>query len=455
MSHDYPAIIAPLRVSDSHPRYFTAGDGRAVLLTGSHTWNNLIDMGPRGQVVPFDWQAYLAFLQSHGHNFIRLWAADSLATWNPVDEVLDFPWERTGPGTALDGKPKFDLTRYDQRYFTRLRERVQSAHEAGIYVGVMLFDSWSNSLETETPVDWHVFAGPNNINGIDILPTQSGGGHAAWCALADPAALELQEAYVRRVVDTVNEFDNVLFEISNEAGPESHAWQEHLTLYIKSLEGTLPRQHPIGQTGGMGVSNRLLHLSSADYVGPACWTFESRADGYLTGHYGYADGPFDLGDRPILLDTDHLWGVGGDAVWAWKSFCRGYNLIYMDPWDDQPSGFFVHPRWPDGANLGLRREMGAIRDISMAIELEVSEVANRNASTGYCLSVPGKSHVAFNPAAGAMTVDLTAGRWSVMWRDPSVGEAYSPEVRLIPQTGTWEFLPPFEGPSVLHLQVLR
>jgi len=37
---------APLRPHPANPRYFTDGTGRAILLTGSHTWNNLVDMGP-------------------------------------------------------------------------------------------------------------------------------------------------------------------------------------------------------------------------------------------------------------------------------------------------------------------------------------------------------------------------------------------------------------------------
>ena len=37
------------------------------------------------------------------------------------------PFVRSGPGTALDGKPKFDLTRLDQAYFDRLRSRVVEA----------------------------------------------------------------------------------------------------------------------------------------------------------------------------------------------------------------------------------------------------------------------------------------------------------------------------------------
>ena len=40
--------------------------------------------------------------------------------------------------------------------------------------------------------------------------------------LLDPKITALQEAYVRKVVDTVNEFDNVLYEISNENHPPSN-----------------------------------------------------------------------------------------------------------------------------------------------------------------------------------------------------------------------------------------
>ena len=48
-------------------------------------------------------------------------------------------WPRTGPGLALDGKPKFDLGRFDPEYFKRLRTRVAAARDRRVYVGVMLF----------------------------------------------------------------------------------------------------------------------------------------------------------------------------------------------------------------------------------------------------------------------------------------------------------------------------
>ena len=120
-----------------NPRYFTDGtktaDGslRAVYLTGSHTWNNLVDMGRADPPGTFDFDAYLDFLERHGHNFIRLWAWDS-TVWDTrangplgkdfVHHVAPLPWLRTGPGNALDGKPRFDLTKFDPAYFERLRD---------------------------------------------------------------------------------------------------------------------------------------------------------------------------------------------------------------------------------------------------------------------------------------------------------------------------------------------
>src|SRR5687768_8787410 len=60
----------PLRVHPANPRYFTDGSGKAVYLTGSHTWNVLQD-SPGAP--PFDYAAYLDLLEKHGHNLFRLW----------------------------------------------------------------------------------------------------------------------------------------------------------------------------------------------------------------------------------------------------------------------------------------------------------------------------------------------------------------------------------------------
>ncbi len=118
---DAPAA-GPLRIHPQNPRYFTDGSGRAVYLTGSHTWSNLQDQGPKDPPKPFDYEKYLDFLREHNHNVIRLWAWEQArwAPWsdgkgrNPSDWFISpNPYARTGPGLALDGKPKFNLETWD------------------------------------------------------------------------------------------------------------------------------------------------------------------------------------------------------------------------------------------------------------------------------------------------------------------------------------------------------
>ena len=154
--------VGPLMVSKTNPRYFTRASGNkadreAIYLTGSHIWNNFQDgMGPGADCAetpePFDYDAYLRFLKEHGQNFIRLWRWEQFksqaAGGNYHLCMAPQPWPRTGPGTAKDGKPKFDLDSFDPAYFDRLRKRIIAAGDQGIYVAVMLFDGWALHLSS-------------------------------------------------------------------------------------------------------------------------------------------------------------------------------------------------------------------------------------------------------------------------------------------------------------------
>jgi hypothetical protein len=85
----------PLRIHPENSRDFTDGmkrpEGalRAVYLTGAHTWNNLVDIGRSDPPEKFDWNAYLDFLETHHHNFVRLWAWDSTAWDTRANENLE------------------------------------------------------------------------------------------------------------------------------------------------------------------------------------------------------------------------------------------------------------------------------------------------------------------------------------------------------------------------------
>lgn len=432
----------PLRVHPKNPRYFTDDGKRAIYLTGSHTWSDLQDIGPTDPPQPFDFNAYLDFLKKHNHNFIRLWRWE-LPKFRYEPHNFSFcrphPWRRTGPGIARDGKLKFDLTKFDEEYFKRLRKRIELAGEKGIYVSIMLFEGHGNQFAVNG-WEFHPFHPDNNINGID-------GGRLDYYTLKNPKVLALQEAYVRKVIDTVNDLDNVLYEICNEAGNYSTDWQYHMIRFIKEYESRKPKQHPVGMTFQYGAerrgSNANLFNSPADWISP-------NPEG------GYSDDPpVNDGKKVVLNDTDHLWGEGGNPQWVWKSFTRGHNPLFMDRIVELTNKVITWAGIAPAEDIPqaeeLRKAMGNTLCLAQRFNLADMLPLPELSSSRYCLANPEKVYIVYIPYGGEVKVDLrnTKGKLKVEWIHPIEG--------IIITGGTVEgnewrnFTPPFGGDAVLVL----
>ncbi|MBM3333510.1 hypothetical protein FJY63_02505, partial [Candidatus Sumerlaeota bacterium] len=238
----------PLRVSQKNPRYFSDASGKIVYLAGSQSggwdiqddsWSGYCAAGPH---VRYDFNKYLKLAAAHNHNLIRLWIVESALYDKGPRDMVAAPMQflRTGPGNALDGRQRFDLTKYDSAYFDRLRAAVANARDHGIYVTVMLFEGFGSVHPVgkgyvnpgANPWVGHPFNAHNNINGIDADVNGDGMG-LEYHSLASPAVVEMQKAYVRKVIDTVNDLDNVLYEIANESVPHSREWQYEMIRTIK------------------------------------------------------------------------------------------------------------------------------------------------------------------------------------------------------------------------------
>ncbi len=450
----------PLRVSRANPRYFSDGSGKIVYLAGAHTWANLQDTGKTDPPPEFDFEEHLNFLSRYKHNFTRLWAWEHArwGPWTPGDVYFrPLAYARTGPGVARGGGLKFDLTRFDPQYFTRLRTRVAAAGARGIYVSVMLFQGWSIDKKKGPGNPWpgHPYHRDNNINGIDGDLDGDDNGKEVH-TLGSPQVLALQEIYVRKVVDRLNDLDNVLWEISNESHDDSRDWQYHIINLIRDYEA---RQHPVGMTAMDPSTNAPLFDSPAAWVSPL-------AEG------GYMDKPSAAtGAKVVLSDTDPLWGVGGDRAWVWKTFMRGLNPIYMD--DLGPDSEMVKKK--DDA----RRAMGDT--LAYAARVNMANLVPREdlASSTYCLADPGAEYLVYipiephRPAATTwlgslqpraikldlayrglfrqtVSVDLTAarGRLGVEWFDPATQEVFTRESVI--GGATQSFTAPFPGEAVLY-----
>ncbi len=442
--------MGPLSVHPDNPRYFrNPATGEAVYLTGSHVWYNLQDMGPHDPPERFDFEAYLDWLVGRNHNFIRGWRWE-LLTWNTgsnmrteqnpttLFHVAPHPWERTGPGEAIDGEPKFDLSQFDPAYFERLRCRVEAARQRGIYLSIMFFEGWGLQF---MPNAWpyHPFHPENNINGIDGDINGDGGGQEVH-RLADPEVTALQEAYVRKVVETVGDLDNVLWEISNETYPASTEWQFHMIRFVKDLERERPKQHPVGmvyQHKGGPEQNETLFESPADWISPGGW------GGYKVHP------PANDGRKVILLDTDHLWGIGGSAEWVWKSFLRGHNPIFMDPYDGVVLGDPTPPKFnPEYAPI--RRSLGQTLRYAERLDLAMMHPNTTVSSTGYALVNTGAEYLIYQPDSGLFSVNLVPGEYQFEWFDPKAGQAAGTGT-VTAEEGLQRFIAPFRGHAVLYL----
>ncbi len=202
----------------------------------------------------------------------------------------------------------------------------------------------------------------------------------------------------------------------------------------------MPQQHPILMTGQWPNGyNDVLFAGPAEAVSPLRWN--------RPGDANWQHDPPDMGGAKVVLaDTDHLWGVGGTVDWVWKTFTRGNNPIYMDPWGYN----HVDPRLP---REEVRRGMGATRRLARDLDLARTVPHPELASTGYVLADPGRDYVVYHPYEGSLRLDLaaTTGTLVARWLDPVNLEPAA--VVEVAGGAPVDLTPPYDGRWVLRVSV--
>ena len=496
--------LGPLVVSKTNPRYFSVAsepDGKAIYLTGSHIWNNFHDgMGPGAECSETsevsDFDAYLAFLKEHNHNFIRLWRWEQFQSQAAGGSyhlcMTPQPWERTGPGEAKDGKPKFNLDKFNVSYFDRLRERVIAAGREDIYVAVMLFDGWAIHLSPAPDnVEGHPFHAGNNVNDVSIQSILD-----YQVLPLDPRVQAYQEAYIHKVVETLHDLPNVLWEVANESSGggsvdegfaqmmgfsevpdwgDSTEWQYWVIDVVKRYEQEMDYDpHPMGITMQFPVQeqtkvNEPLYQSKAEWISPG-YDDEIFTEGRhpmapdSPPSRWYADPPANDGRKIVITDTDHYAPGKGDALWAWKSFLRGHYPILMD------FGIIagVKPQDPSAGDPGVapydafeaaRYAMGDTLRYAEKMNLIAMEPRTDLSSTGFILANPGQEYLILQPsdAADPFAVRVESGTYQVEWFSVNRRETKAGDPTKIDSVGDPKFMPPFEdnGPSLLYLKRIK
>jgi hypothetical protein len=313
---------------------------------------------------------------------------------------------------------------------------VESAGKRGVYVSIMLFEGWGVQF-VENAWRAHPFDPDNNINGIGSDPNGDGKGLEVH-ELVDPQMTAVQEAYVRKVIDTVNDLDNVLYEIDNEGDSSSLLWQYHMIDLIHTYESQANRErHPVGMTSIYpNGSNSDLYNSPADWISP---------------NGGLDNPPSTDGSKVVVADTDHLCGICGNRVWVWEAFTRGNNLLFMDQYDDSfhlnnSAGYDIN----NPNDVSLRANLGYA--LNYASKMNLAGMAPRGslASSGYLLANPGVEYLAYFPGGtGTLNFSGVSGSFSVEWLDPSDGSISAGS--NVTGGAVRGFTPPFSGDAVLYV----
>ena len=157
-----------VQLHPKNPHYFLfRGTATAFVTSGEHY----------GAVMnaDFDYKKYLATLEAEGLNYTRLFGGSYVEVPGksfgilrndlaPAPGKYIAPWARSGAVGYAGGGNKFDLEKWDEEYFKRLREFLRGAWEKGIVVEISLFSSHYGEAQ------WNlsVFNTANNINGTEL-----------------------------------------------------------------------------------------------------------------------------------------------------------------------------------------------------------------------------------------------------------------------------------------------
>jgi len=460
-------ISGPLKVS-ANPNYFQDASGSVLILNGSQTWNTFQDWGTGGSLQKLDFNAFVHFLTAHGHNFTLLWITEmpkfcGLPTTesSPPDFIASpLSWMRTGPGNATDGGPKYDLTKFNQEFFDRLRARVLALQAGGVYAGVYLFTGeWLNIFRCAT--DGYPYTGANNVNGVDDGYAGGKKGIGSITMTAPNAITGFQDAYVEKVIDTLNDLPNVLWIVSEEAPANSTWWNDHHIAHARAYESKKRYQHPIGYAALIGAPDAIINNSDADWVAP-----QVRISPITTCGSGKPR------CKVVVNDSDHsYWEMWHHTPqvnrnYEWQNFMNGNQVLFMDPY------LVYYPRekrnlcgsptrgicaTPDTRYDNFRDNLGYILRYSRKLRLAGVWPHPELCSTGYCLAqtqATRAEYLVYAPSGGPFTVNLSATsgprKLSVEWFNPATGAAIA-GTPVSAGSSAVSFTPPFSGDAVLYL----
>lgn len=158
---------------------------------------------------------------------------------------------------------KFDLRKFNKKYFDELRRACVLFKEHGIVVHLQLWQavSWKKSWGK------HYYNPENNVN-PDITAHANPG---EFVTMKNPILLDHQKRYVRKILDATGDLGNVFFDVMNEIGngtgvSEEWVWEIIRTINKWEKENNTDVLITLNDEGGMRMGNFSLECDGLNLI---------------------------------------------------------------------------------------------------------------------------------------------------------------------------------------------
>jgi hypothetical protein len=350
----------PLALHSENPHYFLFRNKPVVLIGSTEHYGAVMNL-------EFNYISYLDELAARGLNNTRTFSGIYVEhqgafginynTLAPGTEKFICPWKRSDEPGYPGGGNKFDLAKWDDGYFDRLKDFVSEAGKRGIIVELDLFSNFYDTIQWKLSPLYY----SNNINGLKPVRDPK-----EILSLKHPDLITIQEKMVERILTELNAFDNVYYEVCNEPYfgdiKALDAWEAHMTEFIAGVERKLPLQHLISQNiqnGSFKVENPSPSVSIFNF-------HYAKPPVTVEMNYGL--------NKPI---GDNETGFNGieDVQYrteAWDFMVAGgalFNNLDYSFTTDHPNGkHIVTPGQPGGGGESLRRQLQILKNVFDSID---------------------------------------------------------------------------------------
>ena len=439
----------PLHLSPVNPHYFEYNGKSVLLITSGEHYGALINLD-------FDYIRYFDALRAQGMNSTRVFTGSYVEreadiawmkyqnTMAPQPERLIAPWARSNTPGYYGGGNKFDLDTWDENYFLRLKDLLTQAKARGIFIELTLFgNQYNDSIWANCPLH-----PGNSIQGVVPSGPKS---FLVFQTLNDRQLLGYQESYVRKIVQELNSFDNLYYEISNEPYNDVidtaavDSWNNHMVQLIKETEKNLPNKHLIATCFSV-LDNPDVSVANFHYL---------RVPNMQSFDWLLALNKV-IGMDETLGSVIHS-NVTDTRLEAWDHILRGggaYNNLSWEYTPDKESG-------TDSAEIireylqNLQKFMGELDYIRMAPDYHVittkpkssfvrvlSEIGRQYAIYLHHSRIKGSGerdawgyHSLNGTYEDRLDLDLPEGTYTVRWMNPSTGIFYDEAERIVRHNG--------------------